>query len=58
MWSQSSITTAKALTVHVNTIRQRLDRIEALTRLDLGSEDLLTLQIAIKLMHLRRPSHP
>jgi GAF domain-containing protein len=55
---QSSITTAKALTVHVNTLRQRLDRIEALTGLDLGSQDLLALHIAIKLVHLRRPSHP
>jgi GAF domain-containing protein len=51
---QSSTTTARALTVHVNTLRQRLERIEAVTRLDLASEDLLALQIAVKLGRLRR----
>jgi DNA-binding PucR family transcriptional regulator len=39
--------------VHVNTLRQRLERIEALTQLKLASEDLLTLQIAIKAARLR-----
>lgn len=51
---QSSMATARELTVHVNTLRQRLDRIESLTRLELVSADLLTLQIAIKVAHLQR----
>jgi GAF domain-containing protein len=45
---------ARELTVHVNTLRQRLDRVESLTGLDLATEDLLALQLAIKLARLRR----
>jgi len=45
--------TARALTIHVNTLRQRLDRIETLTGLDLAEEDLLALQLAVKLALLR-----
>jgi GAF domain-containing protein len=44
---------ARALMVHSNTLRQRLQRIEKLTGLDLGSADLLALQLAIKLNRLR-----
>jgi DNA-binding PucR family transcriptional regulator len=44
--------------VHVNTLRQRLDRIESLTGLDLAGEDLLALQLAIKLARLRRDPTP
>jgi sugar diacid utilization regulator len=50
---RSSTTTSRALTVHVNTLRQRLERIESLTGLDLDSQDLLALQLAIKVAHLR-----
>jgi GAF domain-containing protein len=51
---RSAAATARALTVHVNTLRQRLERIEALTGLELASEDLLALQLALKLARLRR----
>jgi DNA-binding PucR family transcriptional regulator len=52
---RSSTTTSRALTVHVNTLRQRLERIESLTGLDLAAQDLLALQLAIKVARLRRP---
>jgi DNA-binding PucR family transcriptional regulator len=45
--------TARALTVHPNTLRQRLERIETLTGLDLTSADLLALELAVKLARLR-----
>ncbi len=45
--------TARALTVHPNTLRQRLERIETLTDLDLASADLLALELALKLARLR-----
>jgi DNA-binding PucR family transcriptional regulator len=51
---RSSTTTASQLTVHVNTLRQRLERIESLTGLDLDAHDLLALQLAIKLARLQR----
>jgi sugar diacid utilization regulator len=44
--------TARALYIHTNTLRQRLDRIEALTDLDLHQEDLLSLELAVKLARL------
>lgn len=44
---------ARALFVHPNTLRQRLARIEALTGLDLASEDQLSLELALKLGRLR-----
>jgi GAF domain-containing protein len=47
--------TARSLNVHVNTLRQRLERIQELTGLSLEDEDLLALQLAIKLSRLRRP---
>ena len=45
--------TARALTIHVNTLRQRLERIETLTGLSLAGEDLLALQLAVKLARVR-----
>jgi sugar diacid utilization regulator len=45
--------TARALYIHTNTLRQRLDRIEALTGLDLAREDLLSLELALKLAKLQ-----
>jgi GAF domain-containing protein len=55
---RSSTTTSRALMVHVNTLRQRLERIESLTGLQLDSQDLLALQLAIKVARLRRPLIP
>jgi GAF domain-containing protein len=49
----STAGTARKLYVHPNTLRQRLDRIEKITELDLDSEDLLSLELAIKLVRLR-----
>jgi sugar diacid utilization regulator len=46
--------TARALFVHPNTVRQRLDRIEGVADLDLSSEDLLSLELALKLVRLHR----
>ena len=48
--------TARALYIHTNTLRQRLDRIEALTDLDLATEDLLSLELALKLARLHGTS--
>ena len=47
-------TTARRLFIHANTLRQRLDRIEKLSGLDLSEEDLLSLELAVKLVRLRR----
>jgi hypothetical protein len=44
--------TARALYIHTNTLRQRLERIESLTGLDLAQEDLLSLELALKLARL------
>jgi sugar diacid utilization regulator len=49
---RSATRTARALIVHRNTLRQRLDRIESLSGLDLGNVDLLALELAIKLIRL------
>jgi putative methionine-R-sulfoxide reductase with GAF domain len=46
--------TARQLYIHANTLRQRLARIQRLSGLDLASEDLLSLELAIKLGRLRR----
>jgi GAF domain-containing protein len=46
--------TARKLFIHANTLRQRLDRIQKLTGLDLADEDLLSLELAVKLVRLRR----
>jgi GAF domain-containing protein len=53
---RSVATTARALFIHPNTLRQRLDRIEQLSGLDLANEDLLSLELAVKLVRLRTPS--
>jgi DNA-binding PucR family transcriptional regulator len=45
--------TARTLIVHPNTLRQRLERIETLTGLELAHEDLLSLELALKLVRLR-----
>jgi sugar diacid utilization regulator len=45
--------TARALYIHTNTLRQRLDRIEHLTGLVLADEDLLSLELALKLARLQ-----
>ena len=44
--------TARALFIHPNTLRQRLARIERLTGLTLDAEDLLALELAVKLVRL------
>src|SRR3954454_4776891 len=46
--------TARALFIHPNTLRQRLGRIERLAGLELASDDLLSLELALKLGRLRR----
>lgn len=45
---------ARALYVHPNTVRQRLERIERVAGLDLQTEDLLSLELALKLARLHR----
>jgi GAF domain-containing protein len=50
---RSIATTARALYIHPNTLRQRLDRIEKLSGLELADEDLLSLELAVKLVRLR-----
>ena len=43
--------------IHPNTLRQRVARIEELTGLDLDQDDLLSLELAIKLVRLHgRPA--
>jgi DNA-binding PucR family transcriptional regulator len=49
---RSVIESARALYIHPNTLRQRLRRIEELTGLDLDEDDLLSLELAIKLARL------
>ncbi len=44
--------TARALYIHPNTLRQRLARIERVTGLTLDAEDLLALELAVKLVRL------
>ena len=51
------IDSARVLYIHPNTLRQRLGRIEELTGLKLDEEDLLSLELAIKLSRLHgRPA--
>ena len=45
---------ARALFVHPNTVRQRLERIERVADLKLSDEDLLSLELALKLARLHR----
>ena len=49
---RSVIESARALYIHPNTLRQRLGRIEELTGLSLDTDDLLSLELAIKLARL------
>jgi GAF domain-containing protein len=49
---RSVIESARALFIHPNTLRQRLARIEELTGLQLDQDDLLSLELAIKLARL------
>src|SRR5215218_6767435 len=44
--------TARTLYIHPNTLRQRLARIERVTGLKLDTEDLLALELAVKLVRL------
>jgi len=54
---RSVIESARELFIHPNTLRQRLGRIEELTGLNLDEDDLLSLELAIKLARLHgRPS--
>ena len=53
--SRSSVAaSARALYIHPNTVRQRLDRIEQITGLDLREADLLSLELALKVAQLHR----
>jgi GAF domain-containing protein len=45
---------ARALYVHPNTVRQRIERIERVTGLELPNEDLLSLELALKVARLHR----
>jgi GAF domain-containing protein len=49
---RSVIESARALFIHPNTLRQRLARIEELTGIELDRDDLLSLELAIKLARL------
>jgi GAF domain-containing protein len=49
---RSVIESSRALFIHPNTLRQRLGRIEELTGLNLDQDDLLSLELAIKLARL------
>jgi GAF domain-containing protein len=49
---RSVIESARALFIHPNTLRQRLGRIEELTGLNIDQDDLLSLELAIKLARL------
>ena len=49
---RSVIDSARVLFIHPNTLRQRLARIEELTRVKLDQADLLSLELAIKLARL------
>src|ERR687893_240337 len=45
---------ARALFIHPNTVRQRLERIGQVTGLDLRTADLLSLELALKVARLHR----
>jgi DNA-binding PucR family transcriptional regulator len=49
---RSVVETARALYIHPNTLRQRLARIERVAGLDVAQEDLLSLELAVKLVRL------
>ena len=46
------VETARALYIHPNTLRQRLARIERVPGSTLDREDLLSLELAVKLVRL------
>lgn len=48
------VPTARALFIHPNTLRQRLERVESITGLVLADEDPLSLELAIKVHRLAR----
>jgi GAF domain-containing protein len=50
--------TARTLFIHPNTLRQRLGRIERVTELQLDDEDLLALELAVKLVRLNDARRP
>jgi DNA-binding PucR family transcriptional regulator len=57
--SRSSVAaTGRALFIHPNTVRQRLDRIEHITGVELRSADLLSLELALKLARLHSVREP
>ena len=49
---RSVVETARALYIHPNTLRQRLGRIERVAEWDINAEDLLALELAVKLVRL------
>ncbi len=51
---RSVVASARALYIHPNTVRQRLERIETLSTLRVRDADLLSLELAIKLVRLDR----
>jgi GAF domain-containing protein len=50
----SVVTTSRALFIHPNTLRQRLDRIQRVAGIDLERDDWLSLAVAAKIVKLRR----
>lgn len=46
--------TSRALYIHPNTLRQRLERVERVAGLELDREDWLSLAIAVKVVRLRQ----
>jgi GAF domain-containing protein len=48
------VATARALYIHANTLRQRLDRIQRVSGLDLEADDWLSLAVAAKVVKLRK----
>jgi GAF domain-containing protein len=53
---RSVIDSARALYIHPNTLRQRLARIERVSGISLDEDDLLSLELAIKLARLHHSS--
>ena len=48
------VATSRALYIHTNTLRQRLDRVERVSGIDLDRDDWLSLAVATKVVKLRR----
>ena len=48
------VATSRALYIHTNTLRQRLDRVGRVSGIDLGRDDWLSLAVATKMVKLRR----